>query len=515
MAAMLARTEPSLPPTTRRIGLRIVGAVIAFTFCIAALVSGLQIYSAYRSALIDAQAHFIDIEKSYLPSLAAGLWSVDQLRVDALLDGIAQLPDVGYIELQDELGQRWSRRHPHYQNDLLEHTFPIIFREGDEQFPLGELTVVLMSSDIKARLIHTAKSIAITTSITLFSTVFFVLFIVRRWITRHLEAMADYAQALDLNNLNTPLALARSASQQPDELELVVKAINEMRLSISNDLNKRSHLYQELSVYRNELERLVSDRTMDLEYKSQQLEITSAELIEQNHELDAYAHTVAHNLKQPLSTVIAASSLLNNEQLPLPDQKKQQLVDTIHRSANKMCSIIESLLLLANIRKSEDVPLTAIDTQHTVREACTRLQPFIAQQGASVKLGEHWPKVLGNEQWIEEIWMNYLSNALKYGGVNPTIELGTETSPDGMIKCWVKDSGAGLNADQQHEIFDKFVRFDTKSAEGHGFGLSIVKRIAQRLGGNVGYDTAAGGGSIFWFKLKSADKTQSLYANNY
>ena len=506
MAATSKQTDNSLPPPTRRIGLRIVGAVIAFTFCIAALVSGLQIYSAYRSALVDAQAHFVDIEKSYLPSLAAGMWSVDQVRIDALLDGIAQLPDVGYIELEDELGQQWLRRHTHYQNDLFERSFPIVYREGDEQFALGKLTVVLMSSDIDARLIHTAKSIAITTSITLFSTVFFVLFIVRRWITRHLEAMADYAQALDLNNLNTPLTLARSNRQQPDELELVVNAINKMRLSISNDLDKRSHLYQELSVYRNELERLVSDRTMDLEYKTQQLEITSAELIEQNQELDAYAHTVAHDLKQPLSTLTAASSLLGNEQLPLPPDKKQQLIDTIRRSANKMRSIIDSLLLLANIRKSEDVALTTIDTRHTAMEARTRLQSFIDQQGASVKMSENWPKVLGNQQWIEEIWMNYLSNALKYGGATPTIELGAETVTDGMIKCWVKDSGPGLNAEQQHEIFDKFVRFDTKSAEGHGLGLSIVKRIAQRLGGSVGYEPTAGGGSCFWFKLKSAEE---------
>ena len=100
------------PQHNRRLGLRIVGAVIGFTFCIAVLVSGLQIYNAYRVALVEAQTHFIDIEKSYLPSLAAGMWSVDQVRVDALLDGIAHLPDVGFIELRDELQQRWTRRLP-------------------------------------------------------------------------------------------------------------------------------------------------------------------------------------------------------------------------------------------------------------------------------------------------------------------------------------------------------------------------------------------------------------------
>lgn len=494
-----------LPQPTRRIGLRMVSAVIAFTFFVALLVSCLQIYSAYRTALVNVQKHFVDIEKSYLPSLAAGMWSVDQARIDVLLDGIAQLPDVGFIELRDELNQRWIRRHTDYDEMLFSRSFPIIYHEENEEFILGELTVVLMPNGINTQLIQTAKGIAITTSVTLFSTVFFVLFLVRRWITRHLDTMADYAQALDLNNLNTPLTLARNNADQPDELGLVVNAINKMRLSISSDLHQRNHLYQELNVYRNHLERLVSDRTVDLEYKSKQLEIKTAELIAQNNELDAYAHTVAHDLKQPVSTVIAASTLFNNAQVP--PEKKSQLIDTIHRSANKMRSIIDSLLLLANIRKSEKVVLSTIDLKHSASEACARLQPLIEQQGGTITMSEFWPKAQGYEQWIEEIWINYLSNALKYGGVKPTIALGAEIQTNGMVKCWVKDSGPGLSTEQQHEIFDKFVRFDPQYSEGHGFGLSIVKRITQRLGGEVGYQPAAEGGSIFWFSLKAASNT--------
>lgn len=500
MAAI--ETDKQFTKPKRRIGLRMVSAVIAFTFCISILVSGLQIYAAYQSALVEAQKRFTSIEKGYLPSLAAGMWSVDQIRIDVLLDGIAQLPDVGFIEVRDELDQRWVRRHPDYQDVLFSRSFPIIYRENTETFTLGELTVVLMPNEINTHLLHTAKSIAITTSVTLFSTVFFVLFLVRRWITRHLDTMADYARALDLNNLNNPLTLARANTEEPDELELVVSAINKMRLSISNDLNQRTHLFQELSVYRNHLERLVTDRTMDLEYKSRQLEIKTAELIAQNHELDAYAHTVAHDLKQPVSTVIAASTLYKNTQLPA--EKKPQLIDTIQRSANKMRSIIDSLLLLANIRKSEKISLAPVDTRHTAYEAYTRLQLLIEEQQAQIHMSDHWPSVLGYEQWIEEIWTNYLSNALKYGGAKPQIEMGAAALENGMVKCWVKDSGPGLNAEQQNEIFDKFVRFDTQSADGHGFGLSIVKRIAQRLNGDVGYEPAPGGGSVFWFTLKAA-----------
>lgn len=496
-------SSQSIP--TRSLSTRIVVAILLYTLVVALAVSGIQIYRAYRDALKDVQQHFKEIESSYLPSLAAGMWSVDPARVNALLDGIAKIPDVGRLSLQDEIHQIESRQHPAFENALYSRSFKIVHSEGDEQFIMGELKVDLFDLEIQKDLIETAKSIAITTTITLMLSSLFILFLLRIWIIRHLKNMANYVQKLDLSHLEQELILDRSPNTSQDELDTVVFAINQMRTSIREDIAQRNQLDKELAIHREQLEQLVSERTADLQKKTAQLEAQSQELIQQNHELDAYAHTVAHDLKQPVTNLIGASNLLSADKLQLSAEKSSVLLLSIQNSAKKMHTIIDSLLLLSSIRKNETIPSMSFNLKQTAIEACKQLQNFADQRNAHIELGQFWPNAYGYEQWVEEIWSNFLSNAIKYGGDNPRIELGAAPAGPGMVKCWVKDYGEGLTDVQQKAIFNSFVRFDEQAAEGHGLGLSIVKRIAEKLGGNAGYERSYDGGSVFWFTLPASE----------
>lgn len=489
----------------RSLSTRIVVVVLLYTLIVAIIVSGLQTYRAYQNALQDVQSHFKEIESSYLPSLAAGMWSVDQTRVNALLDGIAKMPDIGRLRLQDEIHHTESRQHPLFEKALFSRSFKIVHTEDDEQFVMGELSVDLIDVEIQKNLIETAKSIATTTTITLMLSSLFILFLLRVWIIRHLKNMADYVQKIDLNHLEQELKLERNSNHTKDELDTVVLAINKMRLSMRDDISQRDRLDRELAQHRDQLEQLVNERTADLQRKTSQLETQSRELLQQNHELDAYAHTVAHDLKQPVSNLIAASDLLNTDKLQLSAEKSQSLLASIQNSAKKMHAIIDSLLLLSNIRKNETVPSVSFNTKLSAMEACKQLRDFAEQRGAHIELHEFWPNAYGYEQWVEEIWSNFLSNAIKYCGENPKIELGASLSEPGMVKCWVKDFGKGLSSSQQKAIFNHVVRFDEQAAEGHGLGLSIVKRIAAKLGGKAGYERTDDGGSVFWFTLPASE----------
>lgn len=486
------------------LGNKIVVAVLLYTLIVASLVTAVQIYRAYQSALENLEQRFTEIENSYLPSLAAGLWSVDMPRIDILLDGIAKIPDVGRLRLRGELNDAWERQHPEHQQILLERDFKIIYREGEDAYEIGVLHVELMAKDIHARMWETAQSIAITTSVSLLMSALFVLFIFRRWIGRHLEKTASYVQQLELNNLEQELFLDRPNSEEHDELDLVVYAINSMRSRIYDDMRKRDILDTELALYREQLEQLVAERTADLQLKTKLLERKSEELVLQNRELDAYAHTVAHDLKQPVTNLMGASNLLNADNLELSAEKNRMLLMSIQQSSIKMHTIIDSLLLLARVRKDENLILEKISLEHTAREACQRMSALAIEKGAQIRFSGHWPRVMANEQWTEEVWVNYLSNAIKYGGDRPQIEIGVTDLANGFVKCWVKDSGAGLSLEQQEQLFKTFVQFDHSSADGHGLGLSIVQRIVYKLGGEVGYDVALPSGSIFWFTLRSA-----------
>ncbi|HWN69538.1 MAG TPA: hybrid sensor histidine kinase/response regulator [Haliangium sp.] len=224
----------------------------------------------------------------------------------------------------------------------------------------------------------------------------------------------------------------------------------------------------------------------------------------QNAELDAFARTVAHNLKDPLNGLIGFADILADEAGLTGDAAEclQNVIDT----AQRMNAITEELLLLARLR-AQDVERTPLDMAPIVERSRTRLAPLIAKRKAEVVVSDTWPRALGYASWVEEVWVNYLSNAIKYGGDPPRIELGASPVEDGplrYVRYWVRDRGPGIAEDARPHLFTEFTRLSQVQIQGYGLGLSIVKRIVDKLGGRVGVDTTAGAGSTFYFELHAA-----------
>ena len=168
-------------------------------------------------------------------------------------------------------------------------------------------------------------------------------------------------------------------------------------------------------------------------------------------------------------------------------------------------------MLLTGVRKREII-LEPLDMEDVVEEAIARLQALIQEEQAQISLINRaaWSQALGYAPWVEEIWANYISNAIKYGGQPPIIELGAErqidqsTAQPAMVRFWVRDNGPGLSAEAQSALFAPFTRLEQVRAKGHGLGLSIVRRIAEKLGGEVGMESEVGRGSVFFFTLPAA-----------
>jgi signal transduction histidine kinase len=167
--------------------------------------------------------------------------------------------------------------------------------------------------------------------------------------------------------------------------------------------------------------------------------------------------------------------------------------------------ITTELLTLASVRQQE-IKLVSVNMQKLVLDAMSRLKDVIHAKGAEILLPYTWPEVLGYEAWLEEVWLNYISNAIKYGGTPPVIQIGSDFLPDERIKFWIKDNGKGLSREEIELLFTKFIRLDTTRAEGHGLGLSIVKRIVEKLNGEVGVESQniPGEGCVFYFILPLA-----------
>lgn len=225
-----------------------------------------------------------------------------------------------------------------------------------------------------------------------------------------------------------------------------------------------------------------------------------AELQESNAELDAYARTVAHDLKDPLSQILGCVQLIDADE-PTPDDARY--VALIEKVGLHMSRIIDELLLLARIR-DEDVNLQPVHMGPLIDHCQTRLAHLVDQRGGALAIPDSWPVALGYGPWVEEIWVNYISNAIKYGGRPPQVELGATVRPDGRLRYWVRDNGAGVADEIRSSVFREFPQLAGPRPDGHGLGLAIVKRIANKLGGTVGFDSRPGRGSTFYFELAPA-----------
>ncbi|MEA3396093.1 MAG: response regulator [Chloroflexota bacterium] len=225
----------------------------------------------------------------------------------------------------------------------------------------------------------------------------------------------------------------------------------------------------------------------------------NTELRDRNEELDAFSHVVAHDLQNPLGLIMGFAGVIQSYGDRLGKEERDKCLRSIVKNVTKMSNIVDELLLLGQVRKISINP-QPLEMADIVREAQNRMAAMIRERQAEITTPPMWLQALGYAPWIEEVWVNYLSNALKYGGNPPKIELGA-TQEQGMIRFWVRDNGAGIVSEQRARLFTPFERLDQIHMQGYGLGLSIVRLIVEKLGGTVGVESTVGEGSTFSFTL--------------
>ncbi len=249
-------------------------------------------------------------------------------------------------------------------------------------------------------------------------------------------------------------------------------------------------------------------------------DITERKRVEEEREqliedLDAFAHTVAHDLKTPLTLIVGAARLLQKN-IDLENRTLHYLTDSVVRGGNKMSNIIDELLLLSSVREKADITFETLQMDAIVAESLDRLQGLIEERGAQIQLPESWPVARGYGPWVEEIWANYISNAIKYGGDPPVVELGGSlcngegaAGARSYARFWVRDNGKGISEEERQRLFTPFTRLGQVNVSGHGLGLSIVQRIVQRLNGQVEVRSEPGVGAEFSFILPADEAVLS------
>ncbi len=220
-----------------------------------------------------------------------------------------------------------------------------------------------------------------------------------------------------------------------------------------------------------------------------------------NKELDKYAHTVAHNINSLLSGIIGLSEILVDTWGENPKEMELTFLKSIADNGRKLNDVVKEILLFASMKK-EDVEKSNVNMKSVIKRACDRFKYQIEESSVLITTDENIFDCIGYGKWIEEVLYNFISNAIKYGGKPPVIEITNEKLDNGFIKYNVTDNGEGVPDELKPIIFDENNSEKKKLTKGYGLGLSIVKRIIEKLDGEVSVESEFGKGSTFSFILQ-------------
>ena len=221
-----------------------------------------------------------------------------------------------------------------------------------------------------------------------------------------------------------------------------------------------------------------------------------------NRELEAFSYSVSHDLSAPLKNISGFIQLLRKRSSGALDEKSERYLATITDEAQRLGTLIESLLAFSRLGRTE-LQKTNIDLNRLVAEV--QEQFLLETQGRSIEWKiESLPEVLGDWNLLKQVFANFLSNAIKYTRTRPhaTITVGCENENSEEVVVFIRDNGVGFSMKHASKLFGVFQRLHSvKEFEGTGIGLANVQRIIQRHGGRVWVEAEENQGAAFFCSL--------------
>jgi len=298
--------------------------------------------------------------------------------------------------------------------------------------------------------------------------VIFVTFWTAKRLTDPVLKLAEIAETVAAGNLDVEVQVEKNHS---GELGILANAFRSMTIQLQDLINS--------------LEQRVVERTAQLEAA--------------NKELEAFSYSVSHDLRAPLRAIDGFSRILIKDHAQKLPEEEVRLLGLVRSNTQQMGRLIDDLLSFSRLSR-QPVNRRTVNTADLVHQALETLQGDLEGRDVEIEIGD-LPACQGDPTLIEQVWMNLLSNALKFTREREVarIEIGCEDREGEQI-YFVKDNGVGFDMQYEDKLFGVFQRLHRNDKfEGTGVGLAIVQRIIQRHGGRVWAEAKLNVGATFYF----------------
>jgi signal transduction histidine kinase len=491
---------------TSPIARRLIVATVLFSSLITLVIVAFQLFMDYRRdiALIDTNIDQIRI--SHLQSLVNSVWNFDEPQIRNQLEGLQRMPDIEYLGVEAGGETKWSAGRLKSRFSV-NRQFPLVHRYRGKDVEIGNLRVVASLDSVYNRLLDEALVILVSNGVKTFLVAGFLLIIFRYLVTRHLETLAGYVRALNLQQSESPLTLKRKAhpASKEDELDQVASAINEMRSNLVRS-------YRELREAHDDLEIRVKNRTRELRKEIEERKHAERELLDAKTEAEhanqaksTFLANMSHELRTPMNAIIGFTRLVMRRSKGSLEPKQYDNLEKILISADHLLSLINNVLDLSKIEAGQmQVRPVKVHIDSLVDRCLRTVEPLAQPKGLNLTkdVDANLPELVTDEEKLIQILINLLGNALKFTE-RGEVSLAVENSGD-QVLFTVSDTGMGIPEDALSTIFDEFSQVDASSTREHvgtGLGLSISRHLTNLLGGEISVESSLTKGSTFTVRI--------------